>query len=180
MYASMGVPLFGTALVVPDHPDIPAIHFVNNLAGQFRSGVDLYLAIDAENSAHHLRDKAKVMGDGDECDLACQGLENFKKLKFNGWIDVGGGFIKKQDLRFTGQGAGNEEALPLSARQAVEWAGRQAVNPQFGHALHGNSPIIGAVATKTVRASPAHQHHIHGRDWKGWIVLQMLGHIANL
>jgi hypothetical protein len=88
---------------------------MNNLTGQLGGGMDLDLAIDTENPAHHLGDKTEIMGDGEHCHPVGQPFKDLKELEFNAGIDVGGGLIEEQDLRFAGQGPGNENALPLAA-----------------------------------------------------------------
>ncbi|KAF0189924.1 MAG: hypothetical protein FD168_222 [Desulfobulbaceae bacterium] len=163
-----------------NHADVPAIHLPDYLAGELGGGMDSDLVIDAENPAHHLRDKAEVMGDGEHGDPVGQLFEDLEKLEMGGRVDIGGGFIEEQDLRFTDQGPGNENALALTAGQAVEGAIGQIIHRQFGHGLMGDAPVFGAIPPQAHGAGPSHEHHIHDRYRKGGVVLKMLGHVADL
>jgi len=162
-----------------DHADIAAIHFTDNLTGQFRGRMDIDLSIDTENPVYHLRDKAEIMRHGEHRHPVCQVFEDLEELEVSGWIDVGGRFVEKQNLRFTGQGPGYENTLPLSTGEAVEGVTSQAGNAQLFHGLHGDSAIFRIVASQSARSRPTHEHHIHDRYRKRGVMLQVLRHIAD-
>ena len=52
--------------------------------------------------------------DCDDGDLSAQGLQRFADDLFGGTVDIGGGFIEKQDSRCAGQGACHRDQLLLS------------------------------------------------------------------
>jgi len=142
--------------------------------------MDLDLAIDTEDPAYQLRDKSEVVRNGEDGHPVGQTFQDLKKLDFNTGVNVGGGLIKEEDFRFTGQGPGNENTLPLTTGQAVERARRQTINSKFRHGLESDPPVFGAVASKPDRTGPTHEHYIHDRDRKRGIILQVLRHIPNL
>ncbi len=132
--------------------------------------MDSDLTIDAEDPAHHLRDKAEVMGDGKYGDPVCQLLEDLEKLEMGSRVDIGGGFIKEQDLGLADQGPGNENALALTAGQAVEGAIGQIIHRQFGamrrsSALYRHRPMEPARPISTTSITDTGKE---GSYWRYW------------
>ena len=122
--------------------------------------MDLDLAIDTEDPVHQLRYKSEVVRNGEDGHPVGQAFEDLKELDFNTGINIGGGFIQKEDLRFASQGSGNENTLPLTAGHAVKRARCQNINGKFCHGLESDSPVFGAVASESDRTGPSHKHHI--------------------
>ena len=164
-----------------DEFDVGAIHFLDEIAGHFVGVVDLDLLGDADDGADVFGDEADVVGDGDDGGLAADFVEVLMELDFGGKIEVGGGFVEEEELRLSGEGAGDEDTLALAAGEGGEAAVFEVVEVHLFEGILGKFAVWGAKRSEGAGLTEsAHEDDVGNVDGEIGVHLAVLGDVSDL
>ncbi|HPX55484.1 MAG TPA: hypothetical protein PK425_02995 [Syntrophales bacterium] len=115
------------------------------------------------------RGEVDVMRDGNhrQALFAVQGLQQVEEIGLMTDVQVSGRFVQKQDVRFLGQGAGDQHPVELAAAQAVHPAVREVQDVRLFHgSFHCRQVRRPFEAPSAQVRRPAHEHDFTNREGK--------------
>ena len=108
-------------------------------------------------------DEAQVVGDQTMVRRWLSSSQQAVETFLDVGVQAGGRLVQQQQLRFAGQGAGDQHPLLLAAAEGGEVAVRMVGQPHFGQGGAGRLPVAAAPGPQHRRpAQTAHQHHVQG------------------
>ena len=118
-------------MIVPHHLQIATVNVLDDFAGNLAGGVHHDAAIDADDALEKLRGEPEIVRHHQQRHAPAQLGEDVEQLRFRLRVDVGHRFVEQQDARFAGEGARNQDALPLAAGKLGERAIVQSGQSNF-------------------------------------------------
>jgi hypothetical protein len=167
-------------MIVMHHAHPPPVHLLHPLLGQFRHLVRMNGAIHAHRLLEHRRHKAHIVRHDHQRQPLVQPAHQFVKFILHRGIEIGGGLVEQQQLRFAGQRPGDQHALPLPPGQRGEGPTCQRLHPHFRQCIPGHRPIRRAIRPPCGPVpQPSHQHHIKHIDRECLIDPRVLRHVSH-
>ena len=138
-------------------------------------------AVDADHVRVMIDHAAQIVGTDHDADAAVGDVaERIQELIVGNHVQGGGWFVQEEQTRFAGQGAGDQDALALSAGELADLA-----ICQIGHVHPFQCPVdriaanlAGADAAAPAEAVAAHLHHFAHCDREAPVDIVDLRHVA--
>lgn len=108
-------------IVVEDHLD-RAVVVLQELGGEFRGGVAVNGAVDADDAPHNRSNSAHIVRHHDNSHLLAQALQNLVQLLLEAVIDKVGRLVENQQARLIDNRPAQQCALQLTTREAADGA----------------------------------------------------------
>jgi hypothetical protein len=146
-------------MIVVDHVEVAsAVHFVNDVAGQFGAVMGGDSAVDANYRCQDLRHNTDVMRNEDDGHALVKLLQELIEFVLRRCVDIRGRLVHQQQLGVSGYSPRDKDTLPLAAGQIGKRAMLGAVKSDIPKSGGGGGTIFFRVF---VRACPSARRPSH-------------------
>ena len=104
-------------VVVAHHSNLTTVYLGDRSTIERARGMDIDMPVNTDHGPNEACNETEIVGHQDDREVTVELLQQLEEVLLHLLIEAGGGFVQEQELRVGYEGAGEQDALPLSTRE---------------------------------------------------------------